>query len=214
MPPLSHTKKLLRTLYSTYSLSNLYSSLNFNSHTRNLTTGALCHRAHHCSYCKAKITKACYDSLHHAYCATYISKFHDEGEESRVRCGERFTLKSGGCGKHPKVRGFNAGFYKAAAGGEICLADFDDPRVPNISSTVSTHGHNGHYIPNATHVSADTHLEGETKYDYAAATAELDNLVEDIILKNGFLPVDFYAEYYAKQRKSAKNTAKAIRRRD
>jgi hypothetical protein len=44
----------------------------------------------------------------------------------------------------------------------------------------------------------------ETKHNFAAATAQLDALVEDIIIKKGFLPEDFYNKYYAEQRKSAK----------
>jgi hypothetical protein len=75
------------------------------------------------------------------------------------------------------VRGYNAGFYRAADGGELCLADFED--AGNNNSIISS--------------------DEQTSRD-AAKAVELETLIEDIIAKNGFLPQDFYANYYAERK--------------
>jgi hypothetical protein len=95
-------------------------------------------------------------------------------------------------------------------GGELCLADFEDYSscldaqyiisskcAQSISSTSRD-------IENS--VGRNRFIES---VDYAAATTDPDALVENIIIQEGFLQQDFYAEYHAKQRVKVKNiTAK------
>lgn len=118
-------KKQTKALYATFGDDDLYNSGRFNPYTRNLTTGKTLNRPHHCEQCNAKMTNSCYDKFHHAFCPTWVTRIRD-GKRVRERCGERFALHSDGCGKHPRVQGYNNPLYRAAEGYDVDLSEFDD----------------------------------------------------------------------------------------
>lgn len=166
------TKKQIKELYATYGQLNLFNSGKFHPYTRNLTTGKILQRSHHCEQCNAKMTQSCYLDLHHAFCPTWVTRIHN-GERVRERCGERFALRSDGCGKHPRVQGCNEPFYRAAAGEDIDLAEFDDKDPLNLKGAPE-----------------------DDENQYEADMEELDRLAEDIIATKGYLPADFYANFW------------------
>ncbi|KAI4610585.1 uncharacterized protein J4E87_010761 [Alternaria ethzedia] len=67
----------------------------FNPNICNKNTLKVLGLTHHCKDCKAPPQKKCFWQLHFAFC--------DE-------CGERFTVWSKGCGKHPYSHGYNIVF--------------------------------------------------------------------------------------------------------
>ncbi|KAI4604881.1 hypothetical protein J4E83_010929 [Alternaria metachromatica] len=67
----------------------------FNPNICNKNTLKVLGLTHHCKDCKAPPQKKCFWQLHFAFC--------DE-------CGERFTVWSRGCGKHPYSHGYNIVF--------------------------------------------------------------------------------------------------------
>ena len=56
-------KKELKMLYATYGEQDLYNSGNFKPLTRNLTTGKIMNRGHHCDQCSGKVTQSCYENF-------------------------------------------------------------------------------------------------------------------------------------------------------
>ncbi|KAJ4366231.1 hypothetical protein N0V83_007867 [Neocucurbitaria cava] len=165
-------KKELKLLYATYSEADLYNSGTFKPLTRNLTTGAKLGLGHHCQQCNGKMTQSCYENLHYAYCATWVNRMLD-GKPVRRRCGERFALRSDGCGRHPRVQGYNEPLYRAAEGYDVALSEFDDPDPDNSKGEPE-----------------------DDEEDWEAEHIELARLTEEEIAKNGFLPADFHNSYW------------------
>jgi hypothetical protein len=161
-------KKMLKALYATYGEKNLFNSGNFKPLTRNLTTGALLNRGHHCERCNAKMTQNCYESLHYAYCPTWVTN-----EGARERCGERFALHSDGCGKHSKVRGYNAPLFRAANGEDVDLAEFDDLDL------------------------LDTEAPEAEDSDLEAELATVDKAADDYLQAHGWVSGTFHQDYFA-----------------
>ncbi|KAF1851477.1 uncharacterized protein K460DRAFT_413034 [Cucurbitaria berberidis CBS 394.84] len=166
------SKKELKLLYSSYGEDDLYNSGKFKPLTRNLTTGKILMRGHHCGQCNNKMTQNCYENLHYAYCSTWVTRNRD-GRRVRVRCGERFALRSDGCAKHPRVQGYNEPLYRAADGYDVDLAEFDDTDPGDLKGEPE-----------------------DNEDDFEAESEELERLVEAIIEKDGYLPPDFHAKYW------------------
>jgi hypothetical protein len=162
-------KRELRQLYGSFGTHDLFNSGNFNPLTRNLTTGKILNRGHHCERCESKMTKACFEDFHYAFCPTFVTR-----NGSRVRCGERLALRSDGCGEHKKCKGYNRPLYRAAKGEDVDLSEFDDPEPWNLVDEPKTGEH-----------------------DYEREKIELAELIEDVIRKKGSLPPNFEAEYWA-----------------
>ncbi|CAO2657952.1 Nn.00g072120.m01.CDS01 [Neocucurbitaria sp. VM-36] len=165
-------KKELKMLYASYGEDDLYNSGNFKSMTRNLTTGKMLHRSHHCEQCNSKMSQTCYDNFHHAYCPTWVTRNID-GKRVRRRCGERFALRSDGCGKHPRVQGYNEPLYHAAEGHDVSLSDLDDSDPENSKGEPE-----------------------DDEDDYEAEEKELERIAEEEIKKKGYLPKDFHSNYW------------------
>jgi hypothetical protein len=125
-------KKELARLYREYASSpseDLYNNGDLNPLLRNLRTGKLLVRGHHCEKCKAPMSKSCFEKLHYAFCSAWTNvRVTENGKDvtRRVRCGERFRVASGGCGKHNKTQGFNHGFVEAEKHGQCAPDAFDD----------------------------------------------------------------------------------------
>jgi hypothetical protein len=125
-------KKELARLYKEYASNpseDLYNNGDLNPLLRNLRTGKLLVRGHHCEKCKAPMTKSCYEKMHYAFCSAWTTVGVTENGKHvrrRVRCGERFRVESGGCGKHNKTQGFNHGFVEAEKHGQCAPDAFDD----------------------------------------------------------------------------------------
>jgi hypothetical protein len=175
--------KMLKQLYSTYGENDLYNSGRFNPLTRNLTSGVILNQAHHCERCQGKMSRSCFESLHYAFCATWVTT--EDGV--RERCGERFCLRSQGCGKHSKVQGFNGPFYRAAQNEDIELSEFDDPE---LSKPV---------VPEA-----NPNVE-------EAQLSLVDEAAEAHIATYGYLPDSFHNDYYAKRADELRLQSKMIR---
>jgi hypothetical protein len=172
--------KKLKAVYATYGPLDLYNSGNFNPLTRNLVTGAILSRGHHCERCNAKMTQSCYEKFHYAFCSAWVE---DRGD--RERCGERFALHSDGCSKHRKVNGYNTPFYRAANGEDVDASEFDDPKLSKPAA-----------------------LEAQVN-DSEVELALVDNAAEEYLKAHGELPATFHQEYYARLAKEKKNETAA-----
>ncbi|KAL6708860.1 hypothetical protein ACN47E_002267 [Coniothyrium glycines] len=186
-------KKELRALYKTYGDDDLYSSGRFRPQTQNLTTGKIAQKGHHCEVCNAAMTKACYDRLHHAYCPTWVTRQQD-GILVRMRCGERFALHSDGCGKHPRVQGYNRPLYEAANGQDISIEDFQDPDP-----------HNGIFDQGDDEEASKAVIE--------EAVHALDERVETMIANGEYVPPDYHSVYFVDTAKEAKKDRKKAKQR-
>jgi hypothetical protein len=171
-------RKKVRQLYATYGNKHLYNSGRFKPLTRNLTTGALLNRTHHCERCDATMTQNCYDELHLAFCPHWITR-----KGIRRHCGERFTLRSDGCGRHPRSQGYNRALYRAANGEDVDLSEFDDPDPLNLNG------------------------EAEEDDDFEAEIQAVDKLAEKYFDENGYVPVNFYTNYFTARTKEKKYKA-------
>ncbi|EAT81280.1 hypothetical protein HBH56_132030 [Parastagonospora nodorum] len=171
---LNFDKKKLRALYASYGENDLFNSGRFKALTRNLTTGALLSQTHHCERCEAKMKTACYENLHYGFCSEWATR-----NGKRERCGERFAFRSQGCGKHPRQKGYNAAFYKAAEGEDVKLCDFDDLN--------------------------DLELDEESicKIDMKAEMEIADKLLEKHLEEHGYVSASFHSKHFA--RKAAKH---------
>ena len=164
-------KKNLKELYANYGDKNLYNSGKFKPLTRNLTTGATLSQSHHCDHCDAKMSISCYENFHYGFCPTWVNR-----NGKRERCGERFCTRSDGCGKHPRVQGYNDAFYRAADGEDLELSEFDDPDPLNTKGDPD-----------------------EDDDDMKAEMEPLDELAEQYIEKHGTLPPNFHNNYWAER---------------
>jgi hypothetical protein len=166
-------RKKLKALYATYGEDDHFNSGKFKALTRNLTTGALLRRGHHCERCEAKMSQSCYENFHYAYCAHWVTR-----KGVRVRCGERFAVHSDGCGKHPRVQGYNEPLYRAITGEPVELSEFDDPDPLN--------------------------LEGEPEEDEDDMEAEMekvDEMAEEYLCEHGYVPASFHNDYFVARAK-------------
>jgi hypothetical protein len=166
-------RKKLKALYATYSEDDHFNSGKFKPLTRNLTTGALLGRGHHCERCNAKMSQACYENFHYAYCSQWVTR-----KGLRVHCGERFAVHSDGCGKHPRVQGYNGPLYRAANGEAVELAEFDDPDPSNLNGEPE-----------------------DDEDDMEAEMERVDEMAEDHFNKHGYVPVNFHNDYFAARTK-------------
>ncbi|KAF2115084.1 hypothetical protein BDV96DRAFT_687805 [Lophiotrema nucula] len=95
---------------------DLYVGENWRSAYQNIRTGSMMNRSHKCGVCGGPVTKACYESLHNAFCLTIVKD--KNGRE--VICGERFCVVSPkGCVKHPfsgGIHGYNREVQRLAKG--------------------------------------------------------------------------------------------------
>ncbi|KAH9863836.1 hypothetical protein J1614_009768 [Plenodomus biglobosus] len=162
--------KILKSLYATFGEQDLYNAPNFKPQTRNLTTGHLSARGHHCDQCAGKLMRSCYERFHHAFCPTWVTGTRG-GKGVRERCGERLAILSGGCGEHSRVKGYNSSLYRLAEGHDVKLSDFDD---------------DDDVKPNE---------EQDENNQFEDDTVELNDLAEAVIQQKGFLPGDFFASY-------------------
>ncbi|KAI4673924.1 uncharacterized protein J4E88_008391 [Alternaria novae-zelandiae] len=132
----------------------------FNPNICNKNTLKVLGLTHHCKDCKAPPSKKCFWQLHFAFC--------DE-------CGERFTVWSKGCGKHPYSHGYNI-IFKAvrddwpaseierllAPSGTVPVEDFADI-LDNGASSPSPDPEDGDVAELAGMVAnADINTNGET----------------------------------------------------
>ncbi|CBX97848.1 predicted protein [Plenodomus lingam JN3] len=170
----NQTKKFLKALYATYGEWNIYNSRYFRPSIRNLTNGSVSSREHHCDQCSSNLTRSCYEKLHHAYCSEWETRERG-GKRVRERCGERFAIRSGGCGEHSRVKGYNSCLYRLAEGLDVKLSEFDDPI-------------NRDHDQGAENNDLEDNLQDEL--------TELNELAESLIEKEGFLPVNFYDSYW------------------
>lgn len=80
---------------------------------------------HHCTE-KHAPTRKCYEIGHMAFCTVKV-----RGKDGLVRCGQRFGIQTRGCGKHPRVDGWNKAVLAAFdTGVQQPIEDFDvfDPK--------------------------------------------------------------------------------------
>lgn len=105
---------------------NFHSSA-FNPLLNNIRTGALMQKPHHCTgggdTNGHAMTRKCLTDLHQSYCNEWIT----EGG-CRVRCGQRFKVVSGGCGKHrtAMMRHSNNLMIKNLLEGKLKSISWDD----------------------------------------------------------------------------------------
>lgn len=119
-------KKETHELYATYGRANAFGTGGFSPLTRNLCSHATLQKSHHCPRCKKAPVTSCYEfpDPHFGFCSVWVTH-----QGKRERCGERFTVWSAGCGKHPKTQGYNSAFYRAARGEDVDMAEFSDPET-------------------------------------------------------------------------------------
>jgi hypothetical protein len=166
-------RKELRELYASYGEDNIYNSGMFKPLTRNLTTGKQLQRGHHCNLCKGKMSLSCYDNFHYGYCPTWVTR-----KGKRERCGERFCFRSNGCGKHPRVQGFNETLFRAANGGEVDMSEFDDPDPQNFHEESDDN---------------DDNWENEME--------EMQIMTEKHLAVHGYVPENLYTDYFVERAK-------------
>ncbi|KAF2820349.1 hypothetical protein CC86DRAFT_249416, partial [Ophiobolus disseminans] len=162
------SKKELKVLYATYGDANLYNSGNLDPLTRNLTTGALLKKGHHCDICQAKMSMSCYEKFHYAFCPTWVTR-----KGKRERCGERFCLFSGGCGKHSRVQGYNKPLYRAADGQAPDLSEFDDQEPSDLTAEPK-----------------------DKEEDFEAHEKTRNEVEEELRQQHGYVPKSFYDNYF------------------
>jgi hypothetical protein len=182
---LTFGKKELKALYATYGDANLYNSGAFEPLTRNLTTGASLKRGHHCDFCQRRMSVSCYEKLHYAFCSTWVTR-----KGRRERCGERFCVLSGGCGKHPRVEGYNKPLHRAANGEVIDISEFADPEPLNLENGAE-----------------------EDIVNYEEWEVERDEVAEKLQRELGHVPETFYTDYYielSKQKVYEQQNEKAL----
>lgn len=139
--PFIFQKKDVRQLYAHegFGKENRYNSGKFDALTRNLRTGALLNNTHHCAYCASKMSQKCYDNVHYGFCVTWVSCVNSSGQATRVMCGERLCMRSDGCGKHPRVQGYNEPLYKIANQQPVSWSDLDDSNPLGAGEAVQDH---------------------------------------------------------------------------
>ncbi|KAH8723246.1 hypothetical protein GQ44DRAFT_561747, partial [Phaeosphaeriaceae sp. PMI808] len=166
-------RKEIKLLYSTYGEHDIYNSGSFKAMTRNLTTGAVLGRGHHCERCKGKMAASCYEVFHFGFCSEWVAC-----KGKRQRCGERFALYSDGCSKHPRCQGYNKALYRAANGEEIQMSEFNDPDPTNFDREC---------------VTQDQHDDMETEMGI------LDEVAEVQLELYGHIPANFHEDYFAQR---------------
>jgi hypothetical protein len=166
-------RKEVQELYATYGEDNIYNSGMFKPLTRNLTTGKQLQRGHHCNLCNGKMSQSCYDDFHYGYCPTWVTR-----KGKRERCGERFCFRSNGCGKHPRVRGFNEALFRAANGGNVDISEFDDPDPQNV------------------HEESD-----ENDDNWVHEMEEMQIMTEKHLAVHGYVPESLYTDYFVERAK-------------
>ena len=85
---------------------------------RNIRTGARFKKCHHCTECRSRPGKKCFDGLHIAFCTAELP--------SGELCGERFAVRSpAGCARHKFSGGHNAEIKNRRRGLSTVFDDTD-----------------------------------------------------------------------------------------
>jgi hypothetical protein len=139
----------------------------------NIRTGAT--HSHHCSECLKIPTMSCYENLHMAFCPVFVK----DKEGNWVCHGQRFTVLSGGCGSHPRVRGYNLAFAKAVKNHvEVCIDDFQEYDHDLLKAEEDPKAKNGNKVPQKT--KAELLQDAEADLERALADGTYDPNIHDV----------------------------------